>query len=476
MTTGSLSLDAAGPSREAARRQYFDQLAAHRARDARRHRTYYRDRDRWLRQLIRPEMSVIEVGCGTGLALAPLPNMKKVGLDFSPEMIQCARKADPLTDYRVDDAERLEHQGTYDYVLLLDTINYLSDVQAALEQIHARLCHNRTRLVITHYNFLWQPLFWLGETLGYKTRFPEQNWLSRADIVNLLDLTGFEPVQTGGRVLLPVGIPLIEPFCNRVLASLPLFRSLCLVKTIIARPRPTGRASKTVTVLSAVRNERGNIEPIAKAMPKMGLRTELLFVEGHSSDGTWEEIERVSALSWPGLTVRGIKQPGRGKADALHCGAAASAGDIIVIYDGDFTVHPSELPKLIDVLETGKGEMVNASRLVYPLEQGAMRFLNLLGNKTFSLIFSWLFSQKLVDTLSPVKAFFRADYRRMDSRMDPFGDFDFFLGAAEQQLKMREVPVRYLERTYGVTKIRRFHHAWLLMRMFFHGARKLKWR
>jgi SAM-dependent methyltransferase len=456
-------------------RAFFDQLAPKRARDARRHGEFYRDRVRWLSRILRHDASVVDVGCGVGSILAKLPHTKKTGIDFSPQMIERAKEHDHGSNYIVDDVEQLSYAQLCDAVLLLDTINFLQDIESALSGIRAKLCHERTRLVITSYNFLWQPIFLLGELLRWKTRFPEQNWLQRSDIENLLVLTGFEVVERGQRILCPFYVPLLSHFCNTYLSQLPLLRLFCMVQTTIARPLPQHRTEYSVTVLSAVRNEKGNIQKIADMIPAMGSHTELLFAEGHSTDGTWEEIERIAREHKGPVQIRGVKQPGTGKADALHCGARASHGDIIIVYDGDFTVHPGELPKLYDALSSGRAEFVNASRLVYPLAEGAMRLLNLIGNKVFSMLFSWLFSQHLTDSLSPVKAFFRADYERMHTRMDPFGDFDFFLGGSQQHLKMREIPVHYLPRTYGQTKIRRFHHGWLLFKMFLHGAKKLRW-
>lgn len=455
---------------------FFDALAPKRERDAKRHRAYYDDRVRWLKWLIPATATIADLGCGVGVTLRQLPQRTKTGIDWSQEMLARAKQHDGSSAYIEDDIEHLTHNRPYDYVLLLDTINYLRDIQGCLGNIRSKLCHDRTRVVITYYNFLWQPLFIVGQWLRLKTWFPEQNWLNRSDIENLLEISGFETVQSGERLLLPLRIPLLGPLCNRFLISLPLIRRLGLVRYIIARPLPRTRTEHTVTVLSAVRNERGNIAPIVERMPMMGNGTELLFIEGHSSDGTWEEIQHISAAYHGPLKIRGLKQTGKGKANALHEGMAQSSGDIVMIYDGDLTMDPRDLPKLYDVLAEGRAEFVNASRVVYPMREGAMRFLNLIGNRCFSILFTWLFSQHLRDVLSPVKAMYRKEYGAVTTRMDPFGDFDFFLGAARVQLKMREVPVRYLERTYGVTKIRRFHHAWLLLKMCFRGARLLRWR
>jgi SAM-dependent methyltransferase len=457
------------------RRQFFDRLAPQRAREMRRHAAFYADRMWWLRRIIPADASVIDVGCGVGKIVESLPNVRKTGIDFSPAMIAEAMRRDPKGRYLVDDAEHLQHAETYDYVLLLDAVNYIRDVQESLKNIRKNLCTDRTRVVITMFNFLWAPAFRFVELLGLRKKFPAQNWLSYSDVENMLSLEGFEVVECGGRVLLPFRFPLLEPLFNRVFAVLPLLNRLCLIQTIVARAVPRETKQFSVSVLSAVRNERGNIRPIVDAMPLMGASTELIFVEGHSSDGTWEEIQRVLGEQKGPVTIRGYQQTGKGKGDALHMAIREAKGDILIVYDGDFTVHPSELPKLYEALASGNAEFVNGSRLVYPMQERAMPIFNLMGNKIFSLIFSWLFAQKIVDVLSPVKAFFATAYPGMTTRLDPFGDFDLFLGAARQHCRIRETPLRYLERTYGTTKLDPIKHGWMLLTLFWNGTRLLKW-
>ncbi len=457
------------------RRQFFDRLASKRASDAKRHAVFYRDRAWWLRRIVPSGASVVDIGCGIGTVLGSLPNQVKVGVDFSPAMIDEAKKRQPEIRFLVDDAESLQLREHFDYVLLLDAVSYIRDVQVSLRNIRDNLCTDRTRVVLTTFNFLWLPAFRIAEWLGLRTRFPAQNWLSVSDLDNMLSLEGFEVVERGGRILWPLWTPLLEPLCNRILAALPLLNRLCLIQTIIARPVPRSRRDCTVSVLSAVRNERGNIRPIVEHMPLMGTATELLFVEGHSSDGTWEEIQRVVAEQKGPVTIRGLQQDGKGKGDALHKAIREAKGDILIVYDGDFTVDPSELPKLYDAIASGNAEFVNGSRLVYPMQEKAMPLLNLIGNKIFSMLFSWLFSQHIVDVLSPVKAFLRSAYAGMTTRLDPFGDFDLFLGAARQHQRIRETPLRYLERTYGTTKLHPIKHGWMLLKLFNNGTHFLKW-
>jgi glycosyltransferase involved in cell wall biosynthesis len=169
-----------------------------------------------------------------------------------------------------------------------------------------------------------------------------------------------------------------------------------------------------------------------------------------------------------------------GKGDAVRRGFDVATGDVLFILDADLTVPPWELPKFYDAILRGKGELINGSRLVYPLERQAMRFLNLLGNKVFSLLFTWILEQRITDTLCGTKVLRRTDYLKIKANrayfgeFDPFGDFDLLFGAAKLNLKIVELPIRYRERTYGTTKISRFRHGLLLLQMSWVALKRLK--
>jgi glycosyltransferase involved in cell wall biosynthesis len=311
---------------------------------------------------------------------------------------------------------------------------------------------------------------------------PEQNWLSQPDIENLLALADYECIRREYKLLLPKRIPLLSTVCNKVLANLPVFWKMSLVQLLIARevgvPRP--EAEFTCTVVVPCRNERGNIENVVRRIPSLGRHTEIIFVEGNSSDGTEEEIRRIIA-AYPEKDIRLLPQgKGHGKGDAVRKGFAAAAGDILMILDADLTVPPEDLPKFFHAIISGKGEFINGSRLVYPMEDQAMRFLNALGNKFFSRAFTYLLEQRFKDTLCGTKVLFRKDYERIAAgrhyfgEFDPFGDFDLIFGAAKLDLKIVEIPVRYRQRTYGTTQISRFSHGWLLLKMCIFAMRKIK--
>ena len=181
-----------------------------------------------------------------------------------------------------------------------------------------------------------------------------------------------------------------------------------------------------------------------------------------------------------GWSVRAFQQTGRGKADAVRQGFSVATGDLLTILDADLTMPPEELPKFYEAARSSTAEFVNGVRLVYPMEEQAMQFLNMIANKAFGLTFSWLLGQKIKDTLCGTKVLFRADYeaiarnRAYFGDFDPFGDFDLLFGAAKLNLKIADVPIRYRERTYGTTNIQRWTHGWLLLRMVLFAARKVK--
>jgi glycosyltransferase involved in cell wall biosynthesis len=234
-----------------------------------------------------------------------------------------------------------------------------------------------------------------------------------------------------------------------------------------------------VSVIVPARNEAGNIRRILRETPEMGGGTELIFVEGHSTDDTAGEIERAIAET-PGRRAVLLRQTGKGKGDAVRLGFAAAEGEILMILDADLTVPSETLPRFYEALRSGKGEFANGVRLVYPMEKEAMRFLNLVGNKFFSLAFSWLLGQPVKDTLCGTKALWRVDYEKIAKNrscfgdFDPFGDFDLLFGAARLNLKIMEVPIRYRERSYGRTNISRWRHGWLLLRMVLFAVRRIK--
>jgi SAM-dependent methyltransferase len=466
---------------------YYDRLAPEWAE--RKSAYYFRGLTRLLRFLVPAGSRVLEIGCANGDLLAALEPSHGVGVDLSGRMVEVARKRHPELQFLRMDAHDLAAEpslaGPFDYVILSDLVGDLYDVLGALEQLR-KVCHPRTRVVLTYYNYLWEPLLKAAERLGLKTSQNLQNWLSYADLKNLLELAGFEVFKAGRIMPFPLGIPLVSDLLNGVMQVLPGVRALGLQLYLVARLRPQApgsapQARHSCSVIVPARNERGNIAAAAERTPVMGTATELIFVEGNSTDGTQEEIRSLMARYGGPLDLKLVEQgSGRGKGDAVRKGFAAATGDVLMILDADLTVAPEDLPRFFQAIETGAGEFVSGSRLVYPMEKQAMRYLNLLGNKFFSKLFTWTLGQPVKDTLCGTKVLLREDYEKIAANrsyfgdFDPFGDFDLLFGATRLNLKMVEIPIRYRDRSYGTTNISRFRHGWLLLRMTIFAARKFK--
>ncbi|MBI2517717.1 MAG: glycosyltransferase [Opitutae bacterium] len=432
---------------------------------------------RYYNQLIPAGASVLEIGCGSGELLAHLHARRKVGVDLSPRQIELARARVPDAEFHVQAGETLQLAEAFDCIVISDTLNFAADVQRLFEQLQS-VAHADTRLFVNFHNSLWRPIFLPATWLGLKSRQPQSSWLAGSDIVNLMQLAGWSPVSRQARVLLPVPLLGLDLLVNRWLA--PLLQWFCLTLFIAARPvRGAAQSRPSVSVIIPARNEAGNIAAAVSRTPDMGAGTELIFVEGHSRDDTWEQIQRVQREN-PGRQIKIMQQTGKGKGDAVRLGFAAATGDILMILDADLTMPPEELPKFYEVLASGRAEFANGVRLVYPMDKEAMQFLNLCANKTFGLIFTWLLGQPVKDTLCGTKVLRRAHYEKIAANrahfgdFDPFGDFDLLFGAAKLNLKIADVPIRYKERTYGTTNIQRWKHGWLLLRMVMFAARKLK--
>jgi len=432
------------------------------------------------RWLIPTGQRVLEVGCGAGDLLAAVAPAAGVGVDFSPEMIRLASARHAELRFVCADAHDFDLADTFDFVILSDVINDVWDVQQLLDAVR-RHTTPASRIVMNFYSRLWEVPLRAAQGLAWSRPMLEQNWLTMGDVTNLLALADLEVVRHSTEVLWPFRTPGIAPLFNRVLAKTWPFSMAALTHVLVARQTASVvRARPTVSVVVPARNEAGNIEQIFQRTPEMGAGTELVFVEGHSRDDTMAAIEGAIARH-PERRAIALRQSGIGKGDAVREGFARASGDVLMILDADLTVAPEDLPRFYDTLLSGKGDFVNGVRLVYPMQDQAMRFFNLAGNKAFSVLFSWLLGQRIKDTLCGTKVLWRRDYLRIAANrsyfgdFDPFGDFDLLFGAAKLSCKLVEMPVRYHARTYGETNIQRWRHGALLLRMSAIAAVKLKW-
>lgn len=441
---------------------------------------YYSSMKRVFQFIVEPGRRVLNVHCQTGVFLDTVRPSTGVGVEVSREMTEIAQRRYPSLKFETAHPEDLAVEGPFDYILFAD-VNDTVDVIRAFRTLNS-LCEPHTRLVIYTYNHLWQPLNEFAEWLRLKMPMPEPNWMCEADLRGLLMMTDFEWIRTYRVVILPKWIPLISDFTNRFIARLPGINRLCMINVLVARPAPRPRdpGSVTVSVIVPCKNERGNIEAAVRRIPDMGKHTEIIFCDDKSTDGTSDEVRRMQRL-YPKRDIRLIEGPGICKAENVWAGFNAAGGDILMILDADLAVMPEELPYFFTAIVEGKGEFINGSRMVYPMQKMAMKFTNMLGNKFFSVVFSYLLNQPVKDTLCGTKVLWRSDWQRMKPTLgswgvvDRWGDYELLFAASKLHLRIIDLPVHYQERVYGVTKmVRVFKNGVTMLRMCLSGFLKLR--
>jgi len=470
--------------------KFFDSIADKRSYWFERNRLYHEQILQVCRPYMNPDIRVLELGCNVGNLLAALEPAYGVGIDLSPASIEKARSKYPHLHWLCGDVEALpailSAEEPFDIIIVEDLVGYLSDIQQFLLDIKP-LMHERTRLIISTWNWLWNPALKLAEQLGLKT--PDwdirQNWISASALQEFLTLADYDVLEIKPGLLVPYQIPVITPSVNG-LSYAPLMRKITLLTTLITRPilQPAPEQQYSVSVIIPTRNEAGNIATLVERTPDMGSHTELIFVDGNSTDGTVEEIHR-EIERHPERDIKFMPQIAPhsdndtppdlmlklGKGDAVRKGFDAATGDILMILDSDVSVPPEELQRFYDVLATNKANFANGTRFVYNQESGAMKPLNRLGNVFFSYAFSWLLGQRVTDTLCGTKVLFKKDYEAIKANrdyfgdFDPFGDFDLLFGAAWLGFRIQDVPIHYLTRTYGASKVRVGLHGPLLGKM-----------
>lgn len=479
---------------------YFDAAAIRRDAWRRRNSYYHNELVRLIKFLVPEGDSVLDIGSSTGELLSRINPSRGVGIDLSSKMVELASKKYPHLKFFIQDAEEIQLKEKFNYVIISGSLCVFNDLWKVFRSLKS-VTNPETRVIITYYNGIWEPVLIIAEKIRLRMPRRYQNWVGLNEISNLLYLNGYEIIKTGKRVLLPIKIPILSWIFNRILVNFPLLWRFSLIEYVVAKENSCipGNKQPTCSVIVPCRNEVKNIEPLLSNLPVMGKRTEVIFVDGYSTDGTIEKINEMAQRYKEIFEIKLLHQIPHedknkikdniikerkmlrlGKADAVRKGFDAASGDILVILDSDCTVPPEDLNKFYLALVESRGEFINGTRLVYPAEKQAMRLLNLYANELFGYLFSWILGQRIKDTLCGTKALTRESYLRIKKdrqyfgEFDPFGDFELLLGAAKQNLKIVELPIRYRARTYGDIKIERFRHGLLLIRMYLIGFLKFK--
>ncbi len=446
--------------------KHFDSIAADYDFWKRKNSYYFDSLKGLFRELVPPGASVLELGCGTGDVLSCLNPGRGVGVDISENALEIARKKHPRLEFVKGAAETITRCDRFDYIVMADLIDHLIDVQDALGNSRPML-NGGGRLVVSTINPLWSPILLFAEKLGLKMPEGHHNFVMKDDICNLLELEGYAVIETGYRLLIPKHIPLISNAVNKLAPGIRFVRGLCIIQYIVAGIRDEPEMADRRLSLSVVIpccNEAENIEECVGRIPRMAAKQEVIIVNDGSTDDTEAVIRGLQERDPEGVRVVSYRK-NQGKGHAVRMGFEAAEGDALVILDADMSIRPEDLPRFYDAINGGKGDFINGTRMMYPLEAESMRLLNLVGNGIFSRTLSLIIGQRLTDTLCGTKCLLKRDYVRMKAGKDRWGDFNLLFGAAKLGLRIVEMPVHYQRRRKGWTKMKPVKHGALLLAM-----------
>ncbi len=444
------------------------------------HNYYHKETQGYFELMIPPNQKILVIGVDAKQILDSLVPSKGVMVILDPSNLSNASvfhdgSYECHTGFQMD-----EIVGNFDYIIIHHALSLCEDIGSFVMKL-IEFCNPSTRIIVSCHNYLWKPLLRIGEKLGLKREGGLEIMLSGTDINNILSASGFQLISTTRTMLFPCHALGIGPVLNWIGKLLPFidWLKINLFQKYRLLPAVPSDQKESLTVCLTCRDEKENIEPLVKAIPRLTDEQEILFVEGHSIDGTHEEIYRVMKL-YPEKNIRVISQPGIGQGDAIREGFSRATGSIIILLEADMTSPPENIRYVYESMRLRYAEFMEGSRFIYPISRKAMPYLNQIGNWCFSFFFSWLFWRQITDVMSGIKAIRKEDFEKILVRWnswgidDPFGDFELLFGAMRLGLKSSEQPIHYHPRTYGSSKTRVFYHGYILTRMALKAFSKFR--
>lgn len=424
------------------------------------------------KEFVTEDASVLQIGYGLGDVLAGLFPNKAVSFDEDKNLAELSRRRYSNFKFIVGNLNEIDLKGKFDYIIMPNSVEHFTDIQTVLEKVRTNLA-DEGRLIMTLTNPKWQYVYDLLEKWGLKRPEEPKNWLKMRNLENIAELAGFEVSDSGFRLLIPTHIPILSNFINYRIKGKNTIASLAVEQFIVVKKSLEKKNKNySCTVLIPCYNEEGNIAEAIARTPNFCKNLEILIVDDGSRDKTativrkvMKKDKRVKLISY---------KPNQGKGHAVRTGFDNAKGEIIMILDADMTVPPEELGRFYNVLASGQALFANGTRLIYPMEDQAMRSFNLLGNVGFSYAFSYILGQRVTDTLCGTKALFKKDYKKIKMTGEGWGDFDLLFGASENNLKIKEVPVHYKKRVAGESKMKGLKHGFVMLKMVGKGFVRLK--
>ncbi len=423
------------------------------------------------KEFVPEDSKILQIGYGLGDILTGLYPKEAVSFDSDDKLAEISERRHPSVKFVIGNAEELLLKGKFDYVILPNSVDHFYDIQSVLENVK-KVTTDDSRIVITNINPRWEEAFKVLEKLKLKREEGEKNWLRLKDLENIVKISGYDVIESGYKLLMPAHVPFISNILNSLQGNSFISRFGVEQYIVAKKSKKISKKRLSATVLIPCFNEEENIKKAIETVPSMGYLTEIVVVDDGSTDKT---ARIVKALQKKNKHLKLISyKPNHGKGYAVKKGFDAVVTDTMMIQDADMTVPTEELTRFFNLMAEGKAEFVNGTRMIYPMEGQAMRQLNLIGNLIFSWIFSWLLWQRVTDTLCGTKALFKKDYKKIKMSGSSWGDFDLLYGAAENKIKIVEMPVHYKKRVAGKSKMKAFKHGFVLAKMCLVGLWRLK--
>ncbi len=358
----------------------------------------------------------------------------------------------------------------FDLVIITDLFELTDDIYSVLKIIKKILIPNG-KLLVNSVNPKWNVILKLFEKLQLKTYTKDRAYIHPKKISNIAKSDGFELNQYYSRQIFPFRILGIGKLINKILEVILLPFNIGIKNYMIFSYYKSSNVNNSKSIIIPAKNEEKNLVPLIKRIPVFDEEYELVVVYGKSKDKTEEIVLDLENL-FPDINIKVLKQSSNGKANAVWEAVEVCDMELIAILDSDQSVDPETLEYFFEILESGNADFVNGTRLIYPMEDKAMRTINTFGNKIFQFLISLVIRQRLTDSLCGTKVFKKSNINKIKiwqdtlSSRDPFGDFDLIFSAAYAGDKILEYPVHYRARVYGETQISRFRDGFKLIKYF----------
>lgn len=447
-------------------RKHFDAIAKDYDYYKKKNGYYHTQIKKFYKQIIPEGSSVLEVGCATGDLLDYLKPSYGLGIDISRNMIEEAKRKHPGLDLVHGEISSIFARSDFDFIILSNLLDYIDDIYTFFVSLK-RWMGEYTKLIINHNNPLWAPLIRIGAKFWLRTADAKRNFVTLRDACNLLEVLDFDISEKGFRLILPIYIPVVSHLVNKLFPRLYGINNFSSLQYIICRKRQLASKKKQLscTVVIPCHNEEQNLVECVRRVSSPGSFTEIIIVDDGSIDNTFQIAKQISEQD---PRVRAIRlEKNLGKGNAVKVGFDNARGDVLIILDADMTVAPEDIPKFFNTIADGAAEFVNGTRMIYPMEKKAMKFLNFFGNKMFGVITSIILGQRNTDVLCGTKALLKRHYKYIKIEDCKWGDFDLLYGAAKLKLKLVEMPVHYKKRVSGSSKMKAIKHGIGMIRSCF---------